>query len=247
MTERQPIAERMLDFEGESRPATPEELAGIVEERPAGKAFDPRQLRDPHTGEWIDEPGATPDPADASGVDGVAQGQAAVESVVNVDRLGVTQLDPDDMATARFLGDEQKIAISPDSSAKTVANAIAHESGHYVDTVLGNGDYLSQTSDGDPIYQLLKKTSSIQAILNDEVTILKGDDSTRGYMVNGREMFARAFEQYVAVKSQEPLLLDELRFHQGNEHMKFMVWPDDEFEPIVTMFDKLFKDEGLAK
>lgn len=64
------------------------------------------------------------------------------------------------------------------------------------------------------------------------------------YLSGVSETFARAFTQYIAIKSDDPALKSQLQLAQKGSTPKF--WGDTEFAPIVTEFDKMFIDMGWA-
>lgn len=70
------------------------------------------------------------------------------------------------------------------------------------------------------------------------------------YLQQPKEAFARAYSQYVAVKSSDPKIKEELRVRQAkaskdndfSDH-----WQDDDFKPIEKALDDFFIGLGLAK
>lgn len=70
------------------------------------------------------------------------------------------------------------------------------------------------------------------------------------YLMSTRECFARAYAQYIAVKSGNPIMLRELEYlrnswGEGNKDFLYPTqWADDDFGPIVAAFDKLFVAMG---
>jgi hypothetical protein len=176
---------------------------------------------------------------------GIDEGEKAVLSVVDVERAAVRELDPDDIATARYNIPEKVIEMG-EGKAETVANSLTHEYGHYIDDLLGD---FTGTAGGlsDEMYQALKNSRTMKAVRNDEIEILAGDIQTRNYMLQGREMFARAFHQYVTVRSGNPILRQHMDNTRNNDFLGFQYWQDDEFEPIAALFDRLFAERGLAR
>ena len=86
----------------------------------------------------------------------------------------------------------------------------------------------------------------MERVAADQVEILAGDTVTRGYILQGKEMFARAFHQYVAIRSRNPTLLKEIESLRRDRYLSFQVWGEKEFEPIAAAFDKLLADAGIA-
>lgn len=62
------------------------------------------------------------------------------------------------------------------------------------------------------------------------------------YLLDPREMFARAYAQYIAVKSGNKELLKQLKDLQASTFS--VQWTDDDFEPILTALDQLFTAKG---
>jgi len=171
-----------------------------------------------------------------------------VQDLFSVDRLAVEALEDSDAATARFIPSRKAVAVHPDGSVQTHMNAVTHEYGHYIDRTLGVGDeYLTETAAGDSVYQLLRQSPTMEALRNDAFEVVKGDPVTRNYFLQGKEMFARAFHQYVALKSGDPDLMRELEHVRADKFLSFQFWQEDEFGPIAEAFDELFRERGLAK
>lgn len=68
------------------------------------------------------------------------------------------------------------------------------------------------------------------------------------YYLTSKETFARAYAQYIATKTQDPVMLAELRKMQaGDESRLGIQWSDQDFVPVMTAFDALFKAEGWIR
>jgi hypothetical protein len=59
-----------------------------------------------------------------------------------------------------------------------------------------------------------------------------------GYLATGREMWARAYAQYVALRSKDVGLAMEVGKFASQQ------WAWDDFEPIAAEMDKLFRNRG---
>jgi hypothetical protein len=70
-------------------------------------------------------------------------------------------------------------------------------------------------------------------------------------MLSTKEVFARAYAQYIVVKSGDGQALDELRKFRGDMaaggQLKGRQWQDDDFKPIEAAFDALFRAVGWMK
>jgi len=69
------------------------------------------------------------------------------------------------------------------------------------------------------------------------------------YLGQPEEMFARSYSQYIATRSQDPLMLAELESMRvrGDRFYYPQQWEDDDFEPIADSFDGLFRVLGWLK
>lgn len=73
------------------------------------------------------------------------------------------------------------------------------------------------------------------------------------YLREPKEVFARAYSQYIAVKTQHPALLAGLARDRGDgqveskSYRKIHQWQDDEFAPIAREFDAMFEKLGWLR
>lgn len=71
---------------------------------------------------------------------------------------------------------------------------------------------------------------------------LRADRRYISYLINDTEQFARAYAQYVGLRSQNP----RLRAITSRAHGAYPTqWNDKDFEPIAAALDKLFAKKGL--
>lgn len=149
--------------------------------------------------------------------------------------------------------------------------SFAHEVGHWLDNIgwdaprpTGHTAFASNRRD-DPrakaLMEAIERTGPgrklrafDQAIQNDEYPegyedddeALDTDAAYILYLSEGHEMFARAYAQYVATRSDDDVLKGQLRLNQKEaESEKFpRQWSDEEFETIADRFDDLFRGRG---
>lgn len=214
-------------------------------------------------GEFVDTPDLPkhPSPAkvfDASVVENPAARQAideaaaALAKVVAVPPVKISLLDEGDAATARLKVHTKTIAVHTDSSPMTMKTSVVHEFGHYLDNFLApktaedRADTDFYASEQDQAFsKLLGETSPVQALLNDEVTLMKGDTFGRATMRQGREVFARAFEQYVATRGGDADLEAEWRRTRDDDLLGFQYWSDEEFRPLARAMDDFLRTRNL--
>lgn len=129
----------------------------------------------------------------------------------------------------------------------------AHEIGHALDMkgFRGKGMFRSESElkfanwraavDKSPTY---RKWAAWQRgggiVLNNTKYIVNPKVFT--YMLSHREVWARSYAQYIAVKSKDPKLLADLRRRQA--YPPGGQWSDKEFKPIMRSIDALLKNEG---
>lgn len=66
------------------------------------------------------------------------------------------------------------------------------------------------------------------------------------YLLAPWEQFARAYSQWVTIRSQDRTLLAQLRDARPPGGLSTQ-WDDDDFKPVAEALDDLFRDEGLLK
>lgn len=115
----------------------------------------------------------------------------------------------------------------------------AHEVGHFLDhQVLGiRGKFASvESPDLAPFRQAVTASKSYQELTNIGVGL-------RGEFLKPYELWARAYAQYIATKSGDPLLVAQLqKIRSGPQPWR--QWSDEDFKPISSAIDDLFKKKG---
>lgn len=178
----------------------------------------------------------------------IADAGDAISRVIEMpESVRFVELPESDTATAR-LKTSGDIAIHADTDRAMLQSSIVHEYGHWIDSrVLGTVDEWGTSMDKlDPLYQALKNSATMQAVRNDEIKVLAGDTQTRNYLLQGREMFARAFEQYVAEQSGDPVLLGEVKKTLADKYLSFQYWQPDEFAPIKVEMERVLRENGVV-
>lgn len=189
--------------------------------------------------------------ADAS--KSIDEAHAAISSVVNVPSSGIPieALPETDTATARLLVSKRSIGVHADSKALTQKTTLVHEFAHFLDNFLASSksadtDHYASEQDDKALWKVLRDSPPVKAIIEDKVDVLKGDPQ-RMMMAQGREAFARAFEQFIATRSGDKDLLAALHRTRDNKFLGFQYWSDADFKPIETAMEKFLRDRGLLK
>jgi hypothetical protein len=166
-----------------------------------------------------------------------------------IGRPGVELLPESDAATARLFTERRAIGVS-DSSPATVRSSLFHEFGHFLDRYGLGSDAGEDFSAGGKITRLLKETPTMKRIYpgdgrESEVAALRGDNQMRNYFWQGREAFARAFDQFVAMHDeQERAVVDRTL---ADPFLSFQYWTWEEFEPIAREFERLLAKHDLLR
>lgn len=155
----------------------------------------------------------------------------------------VSVLESSDIGNSDGIYDSEKdtIYISPNREGKEIT--FVHEFGHHVSL----GEEGNFTAD-----QFLDKIDRISTLTKWKVAVetsptTKGlrdrwhqtQDGYDGYLLDSRELFARSYAQWIAVRSGNKTLIDQLERNRSN-NPNFQ-WQDDEFAPIAESFDEHFK------
>jgi GNAT superfamily N-acetyltransferase len=163
---------------------------------------------------------------------------AIKEATGSVVPMRLTQLPDHDTATARSLPPGGVIALHEDSSPTTQTSAIVHEYAHGIDRARDNDDWFTQTGEFKPLYDVLMASPTVKSLKADEVELMKGDDRGRAQLLQGRELFARAFEQYVAEHGDNEMLRERMAKLTADPLLGFQHWQADEFKPIAAELEK---------
>ena len=151
-----------------------------------------------------------------------------------------------------------KISISPKGDHKALTTI--HEIGHLIDhSGMGKGLRWSSELLGGVENNIIVKTAResswykgvwsrtkipINNPAGDAVSYTINKKYVR-YLMSSKEVYARAYAQYVAEKSGDSILLSQLKKLQD---MPFPTqWSTEDFKPISKQFDKLFTDRGWKK
>lgn len=137
-------------------------------------------------------------------------------------------------------GTPHQIAVSPRSPWRGMT--AAHEAGHFLDhQVLGRAGSFASTS--DPLFAKFRDVAGKSASITE---IGKLGHGQRGYFLETREIWARAYAQYIAVRSGDKLLLGQLDKIRSSRQ-PWRQWSDEDFKPIAEAIDEIFRTKGWLK
>lgn len=137
------------------------------------------------------------------------------------------------------LGKILQVKIFENSPAKAITEL--HEIGHCLDThfnIVGTSvsDNLFDAIDATRRYGILQKECI------DNPAMMRHIE----YLLSPKEMFSRAYSQYITLRSGDKKLLSQLNLYKKHGIFDSM-WDNDDFESVANEFDKLLKSMGLRK
>ena len=137
------------------------------------------------------------------------------------------------------------------------ALSLTHEFGHLLDHALGNFDVYSTTRRPSPFQSVLSAANDSKAlrewrdVQTGKTPVPIGTDRRQlDYWLVPQEVWARAYAQYVAVRSGSPLLLRDLQTSIDIESLPLyrnVQWQADDFEPIASAIDTALRQIGWLK
>lgn len=143
-----------------------------------------------------------------------------------------------------FWAASNRIGVSPHGPWPQMTTA--HEIGHLLDhQVLGRrGVFASAVAPELAAWreavQGSRAVQMIQASLKGSRPVYKAE-----YFLRDREIWARAYAQYVAVRSRDPEMLRQLDLIRRRPIVgQFLQWSDADFAPIAAAMDDIFKAKG---
>jgi hypothetical protein len=145
------------------------------------------------------------------------------------------------------------ILINPQSNNPHIY--LTHEIGHFLDhqAMGGGGQFASELHpDFQDFRDAVAQTESIQQLhhLKSAPQIpgfgrnAKAPREYISYLLQRREIWARAYSQYIAIRSGDPRMLAELRRLQNDKSPMKMQWDDADFEPVAAAIDKILEKKG---
>ena len=130
---------------------------------------------------------------------------------------------------------------------------VAHEIGHFLDHK-GIAPHRSAqgmcsqqrgvNADMDALVDALRGSRSAREIQGKKPSEMR--ESFKEYALRDRELFARAYAQYIATNGGDEKMKAELKLEQNSDSW-YLQWSDTDFAPINTAMAKLFKGKQWIK
>ena len=167
-----------------------------------------------------------------------------------------------DGANGEFLGDRgTPIHIQVKKSGNNPEMTFAHEMGHYLDyQALGEPGVFDTVFSNGVTKELISTISKSDTIKGIRTALKDGYYTNTGqkillspalvdhleYLLDPREMFARAYAQFIAVKSGNASMMNQLQTRLDLDSVKSIgyQWTDSEFKQIEAAMEKLFIQQG---
>ena len=176
-------------------------------------------------------------------------GIEAINSVHGVNGLPIIELVSDTAGARQGAywserGVAQRISISKKYSQQ--AFTFLHETGHFIDQqAMGGGGGFGSVANKELFGEwkaAILKSRAVDDIKNGGLR----SKATIDYLLSTEELWARSYAQYITKRSGSDKLLASLDF-QRKHKVKGSQWDDDDFEPIATAIDGIFRSLGWLR
>lgn len=142
---------------------------------------------------------------------------------------------------------ETSLAYTPKARERG-AFTVVHEQGHVLDwRVLGDNQGFASHGKSRATAALRNALAKSEAVakvkeLATSKAKTKALQAHAEYLARDEEIMARAYSQYIALKSNDALLMRQLRAEQRDAFGDSMYWTDSDFRPIFQAFDELLQN-----
>lgn len=142
------------------------------------------------------------------------------------------------------------IAIDPNANKHgSVELSLIHEVAHAIDHQIldpSSNMFASNSSPELEGFRAVARTTKAYKKIErlSRKAALESSRKIAEYALDDREVFARAFEQYVVKKSGSKALTAHFKARQKEYSRNSPYWDDDDFKQIENELDKLFKQKG---
>jgi hypothetical protein len=133
--------------------------------------------------------------------------------------------------------------------AHTPRLSFLHEVGHLLDHYIGQGKGYYASAGNSPLTAVINQAQQSFAY-NDlydaaENLPLWQKSFIRGYLLSPEELWARAYAQFITIRSGDATLLQELNSARGEpDFNQFRQWSDTDFVPVAVQIERAFVKLG---
>jgi SPP1 gp7 family putative phage head morphogenesis protein len=150
----------------------------------------------------------------------------------------------DNSALGRYWPTGDKIAIN--STGPWPQMTTAHEVGHLLDyKIFGVGNSFASAASAEfaTWREAVQASAAIRGIVASRNTAMPIYNS--GYLLQEREIWARAYAQYIATRSGDVEMLRQLNVMRSRPGVGTLIqWSDEDFKPIAAAMDDIFRKKG---
>jgi hypothetical protein len=170
----------------------------------------------------------------------------AIKAIDSVHSDGVLPKIPIEGSAGKSLGvysykySGQPSSIAVKSTGDWPKLTTAHEVGHFIDhQAFAPGQFESQKPNGawSNVMSAIKTSQAYHDILSAPI-----HQASKNYFASDIELFARAYAQYIAVRSGNAEMINSIT--QCRTYVPWRQWSDTDFAPIAQAFDKALKKLG---
>lgn len=196
--------------------------------------------------------------------DFVRRALSVIDSVHNDGELPLIPVIQGSRTVGRYIptreGGAARIEAATPSDRRVLS--FAHEIGHFLDhQALGRrGSYASESGSIRSLMHVIKSSKSTKTLerrmrqasiittdKRENRVRFKVDRKNVAYLLEPKEQFARAYAQYIAVRSRDEVMLRQLENKLGDlvtQGVYCQQWMGDDFLPIALEFDRLLHRKG---
>jgi hypothetical protein len=132
------------------------------------------------------------------------------------------------------------------ASGEWPALTTVHEAGHFLDLegIGAKGTFASATGELKEVLDAARQTQAIAGLQSKMATTTSQDirEHIRDYLLTDKEIWARAYSQYIAERSHSAPLKTQLEARLAKT--EFEQWTTEDFAPVAQAIDKLFTQLG---
>jgi hypothetical protein len=128
-------------------------------------------------------------------------------------------------------------------------NAFLHEFGHVLDLSLGwhearvpRATSLPLFNDWNTVVSRSHRYIELFTESQRHADVMSGERPYE-YLLHGDETWARSYAQYIAARSQDPALVDEVN-RMAESRLRLHMWEPGDFDAIASATDALFQRLG---
>lgn len=118
----------------------------------------------------------------------------------------------------------------------------AHEIGHFIDHHVFGSGFKFGTEVNPAMTKFLDAATATSAVREIRATL---SGRSLNYYLDPRELWARAYAQFIATRSGDPAMAEQLaRARSGKLQPSFVQWSDEDFAPVAAAIEDVLRSKG---